>query len=114
MMSLRERLIELFHRGATRSGKVRTLIGAVFFFIYLSLFVVASVLADSFLGFPKLLSIPLNTILSVPLIVIALTLNLWATVHFFKARGTPVRFSPPPKLVTVGPYAYVRHPQASG
>lgn len=112
-MSLRERLIAFFHRGATRSGKVRTLIGAVFF-IYLSLFVIASVLADSFLGFPKLLSIPLNMILSVPLIVIALALNMWATVHFFNARGTPVRFSPPPKLVTVGPYTYVRHPQALG
>jgi len=112
MISLRERLIEFFHKGATRSSKVRTLIGAVFFFIYLSLFVVASVLADNFLRFPKLLPKPLNMILSVPLIVVGLTLNLWATVHFFKAKGTPVRFNPPPELVTTGPYAYVRHPQA--
>lgn len=112
MMSLRERLIEFFHKGATRSSKIGTLIGAVFFFIYLSLFVIASILADNFLGFPELLPALLSMILSVPLIVIGLTLNLWATVHFFKAKGTPVRFNPPPKLVTAGPYAYVRHPQA--
>jgi protein-S-isoprenylcysteine O-methyltransferase Ste14 len=112
VMSLRERLIELFHRGATCSSNVGNLIGAVFFFIYLSLFVVASILADNFLGFLKFLPTPLNMILSVPLIVIALTLNVWATVHFFKAKGTPVRFNPPPKLVTAGPYTHVRHPQA--
>jgi protein-S-isoprenylcysteine O-methyltransferase Ste14 len=113
MMSLRERLIAFFHKGATSSSKIRTLLGTVFFFIYLSLFIVASLLVDNFLEFPKLLPTPLNIVLSMPFLATGLILNLWATLHFIKARGTPVRFNPPPKLVTTGPYAYVRHPQAT-
>ena len=113
MMSLCEKLIEFFHKGATSSSKTQTFIGGVFFFIYLSLFIVASLLVDNFLEFPKLLPAPSNIILSVPILAMGLILNLWATLHFIRAKGTPVRFNPPPKLVTTGPYAYVRHPQAT-
>jgi len=114
MKSLRERLIQFLYEGATRRSKVLILLGTVFFFIYLSLFIIASLLVDSFLELPKFLSTPLNIFLSVPIVAIGLILNLWATLHFVRAKGTPVRFNPPPKLVTTGPYAYIRHPQATG
>lgn len=39
---------------------------------------------------------------------------LWSILHFIKVKGTPVPFNPPPKLVTTGPYAYVRNPMLSG
>ena len=39
---------------------------------------------------------------------------LWSILHFIKVKGTPVPFNPPPKLVTTGPYAYIRNPMLSG
>ena len=39
---------------------------------------------------------------------------MWSLLHFFKSKGTPVPFNPPPKLVDTGPYAYVRNPMVSG
>lgn len=39
---------------------------------------------------------------------------LWSVLHFVKVKGTPVPFNPPPKLVTTGPYTYVRNPMLTG
>ncbi|MFH1860086.1 MAG: isoprenylcysteine carboxylmethyltransferase family protein [bacterium] len=39
---------------------------------------------------------------------------LWSIFHFIKVKGTPVPFNPPPKLVTTGPYTYVRNPMITG
>ncbi len=115
-MSLREKLIEAIYEAATSSRRMRTLltpVGTVIFFTYLALFVVASLLIDRFLGFPKLLPTPLNIIVSVPILALGLFINLWSTLHFIKVGGTPVPFNPPAKLVTTGPYAYVRNPQGT-
>src|SRR5665648_1012839 len=45
---------------------------------------------------------------------IGLSLMLWSILHFIKVKGTPVPFNPPPKLVTTGPYSYIRNPMLSG
>ena len=34
--------------------------------------------------------------------------------HFLRMKGTPVPFSPPPKLVDTGPYRHVRNPMVAG
>ena len=39
---------------------------------------------------------------------------LWSILYFIKVKGTPVPFNPPPKLVTTGPYSYIRNPMLSG
>ena len=39
---------------------------------------------------------------------------LWSFLHFIKVKGTPVPLNPPPKLVTTGPYAYIRNPMLTG
>jgi len=39
---------------------------------------------------------------------------LWSILHFIKVKGTPAPFNPPPKLVTTGPYSYIRNPMLSG
>lgn len=33
---------------------------------------------------------------------------------FFRAKGTPLTVSPPPKLITTGLFAYIRNPMALG
>jgi len=116
-MTLRDRWVNLFYRAATSSRKVRTLLtpaGGAFFFTLVTLFIVVSLWIDELIEFPKLLSTPLNIIVSVPILAIGLFLMLWSVLHFVKVKGTPVPFNPPPKLVTTGPYTYVRNPMLTG
>lgn len=116
-MSLCEKLIQLFYKTATSNQKTKSLltpVGATIFFILVLLFINVSFLLDKLLRFPNLLPAPLNIILSVPILTIGLFLNLWSILYFKKAKGTPVPFNPPQKLVTNGPYAYVRNPMLLG
>lgn len=116
-MSLREKQIEFLYKIATGSHKIRNLltpVGPIFFITLITLFIVISLQVDKFLGFRKLLSHPLNLIISVPIFIVGQFLMLWSVLQFIKVRGTPVPFNPPPELVTNGPYAYVRNPMISG
>lgn len=116
-MSLRERLIGIFYKAAKGSRKTRNLLtpaGVVFFFGLIALFIFVALQVDKFLAFPKLLPTSLNIIVSVPILVIGLFLMIWSVLHFIRVKGTPVPFNPPPKLVTTGPYAYVRNPMLTG
>jgi len=116
-MSLRDKWINMFYKVATSTRKVRILftpIGAVIFFSLVGLFIVVSLQTDKFSGLPKLFPTSLNIIVSVPIIGIGLFLMLYSALQFIKAKGTPVPFNPPPKLVTTGPYAYVRNPMLTG
>ncbi len=99
------------------SKKIRnflTPIGIIFFFSLIGLLIIISLRIDKLLHFPKLISYPLNTITSFFILVIGLFLMLWSILHFIKVKGTPVPFNPPPKLVTAGPYSYIRNPMLSG
>ena len=112
-MTFRDRAINVIYKAATSSKRVRTLltpIGAIFFFLLTALFVVLSLQVDRMLKFPKLLSEPLNSALSVPVLLVGLLIYLWTVLLFYKAKGTPVPFNPPPKVVTTGPYAHCRNP----
>lgn len=48
--------------------------------------------------------------LGVQVLAVPLTLGLAAVREFATARGTPLPYDPPRRLVTSGPYAYVRNP----
>lgn len=116
-MSLRERLIGVFYRAATGSRKMRNLLtpaGAVFFFGLITLLVFAALSVDRLLDFPELIPASLNIVVAVPILVIGLFLMIWSILQFIRVKGTPVPFNPPPKLVTTGPYAYVRNPMLTG
>ena len=111
------KLISLFYKTATGSKKVRnflTPIGVIFFFSLIELFIIMSLWIDKLLHFPKLISHPLNIIVSLLILAMGLFLVLWSISDFIKAKGTPVPFNPPPKLVTTGPYSYIRNPMLSG
>jgi len=116
-MNWREKQIEILYKAATSSRKVRLLltpVGPTIFFSFVALFIFISLQLDKFLRFPKLFSPPFNLIISVPFFVGGLFLWGWSVLHFIKAKGTPVPFNPPPKVVSTGPYAYVRNPMLSG
>jgi protein-S-isoprenylcysteine O-methyltransferase Ste14 len=116
-MTLKSKWIEILYRVATGSKKIRnvfTPIGAFFYAILIFSFVVVALQMDRLLGingiFPRLLSI----IMALPVFAFALFLLGWSVLNFFRAKGTPVPFNPPPRLVTSGPYAYVRNPMLTG
>ena len=116
-MNFHNQVINLFYKTATGSKKIRnflTPIGVIFFFSLIGLFIIISLWIDKLLHFPKLIAYPVNTMVSFFILVIGLFLMSWSILHFIKVKGTPVPFNPPPKLVTTGPYAYVRNPMLSG
>ena len=116
-MTIRSKWIELLSRVATGSRKIRnffTPIGAFFYGLLIFSFVVVSLQVDRLLGISEIFPRPLAIILALPIFSIALFLLGWSILNFFKAKGTPVPFNPPPRLVTSGPYAYVRNPMLTG
>mgnify|MGYP001114460041 CR=1 FL=1 len=116
-MDLQKKLISLFYEVAKSEYRVRKkfiLFGFIFFWVILGLFIIIPVWIDiafRHLEFPLVI---FNNIISIPIIVLGVCLMLWAVIHFLRARGTPVPFNPPPKLIQTGLYAYSRNPMLTG
>jgi protein-S-isoprenylcysteine O-methyltransferase Ste14 len=111
------RLDDLFYSVATGSKRLRLLltpVGLVVFFGMLLCVVFSSLYMDRSLGFPKLLSGSIGTIIGVVPLSLGLVIWVWCVVWFSKAKGTPVPFNPPQELVTEGPYAWSRNPMLTG
>jgi len=114
---LRTKWVDFLYKMVTGSKKVRNLLtplGAVFFASFITLSVLLALQLDQFLKLPRLFPSPFNLILSLPMLFPGLSLIGWSVLHFLKAKGTPVPFNPPPRLVANGPYAYARNPMLSG
>ncbi|MFX0212133.1 MAG: hypothetical protein ACFFDT_39535, partial [Candidatus Hodarchaeota archaeon] len=110
---MKDKIITFIYKMATGHKKVRILltpIGGGAFIAFSLCFIVISLMIDNVFSFPRLLPIPLNLLISVPVLILGLLLILWSSLLFAKAKGTPVPFSPPIKLVNNGPYAYIRNP----
>ena len=116
-MSIWDRYAEFVYRVATVNKRLRILvtpIGILFFFGLIVLFVFASFWIDKWLSFPHFDSSWWSLVLSIFLLVLGWLISVWPAIAFFRARGTPVPFNPPPKLITAGLYAYVRNPMLLG
>lgn len=116
-LSLRTKWINLIYTVATGSRKLRLILTPVVGLSYLffaTLFVIASFFIDRLLNFPQFPPAPINIYFSIPCVFVGLFLVGWSQLNFFKVKGTPVPFNPPPKLVTAGPYTYIRNPMLSG
>lgn len=116
-MSLREGWIDVVHRAATGTRRARTLltpVGVAVFGGFTALFVLAGILVDSLLTFPDLLPESVRLPLAMPTMAVGVGFTTWSGFHFLRAKGTPVPFNPPPRLVTSGPYAVSRNPMLTG
>jgi len=111
------KLNDLFYLVATGSKRLRLLltpVGLVIFFGMLLLVFFGFLYLDKVLGFRKLLSGPIGTLIGVVLLSLGLVIWAWCVVWFSKAKGTPVPFNPPRDLVTAGPYTWSRNPMLTG
>jgi protein-S-isoprenylcysteine O-methyltransferase Ste14 len=116
-MTLKTKWIEVLYNLATSSRKVRiffTPIGAFFYALLTFSFVIIALKVDRLLGITDIFPRPLSIILALLIFSFALFLIGWSVLNFLRAKGTPVPINPPPKLVTTGPYAYVRNPMLTG
>lgn len=117
-MSLINKLIDTIYNIATGSKKIRLILaplGAILFIvIVLLLFIVLPIQLDGILNLPQFLNQTYRIVVSIPLCATGTFLWLWSLIHFLRVRGTPVPLSPPPTLVTTGPYAHVRNPMLTG
>ncbi len=116
-MEIRQRWVNLLHKTATGTAKTRmvlTPIGMIIFAAFTVLFVLAAILADQLLDLPSILPESAKLPVSLPLMTVGVFIAAWSALHFFKVKGTPVPFNPPPKVVKTGPYRYVRNPMLTG
>jgi protein-S-isoprenylcysteine O-methyltransferase Ste14 len=116
-MSLTGKWIDLIYKVATGNWKVRIIIASIVGILFLSLiglFIFLSFLVDQILHLPKIFGYPWTLIIGSPVIIAGFILMFFSMFHFLKARGTPVPFSPPPKLVSDGPYQFARNPMLTG
>ena len=71
-------------------------------------------MTDRFLRLPKAASYPWCQAAGICLMACGLFLTVLSIAYFIRVRGTPVPFSPPPKLVTRGPYRFAGNPMLTG
>ncbi len=115
-MSLTGRWIDWIYRVATGDWKTRLVlapIGGTIFFCFIVSLVFLSFAIDRSLGFPEVFH-SWGPVAGICLIMLGLFLTLFSISYFIRVRGTPVPFCPPPKLVTAGPYRFVRNPMLTG
>jgi protein-S-isoprenylcysteine O-methyltransferase Ste14 len=116
-MTLKMKWIDLIYNLATSSRKTRnffTPFGVFFFALLVFAFIIIAVQVDKLLGSADILPSWLSLILSPLFFLVAFILIGWSVLIFLRAKGTPVPLNPPPRLVTTGPYAYVRNPMLTG
>jgi protein-S-isoprenylcysteine O-methyltransferase Ste14 len=100
--------------GPEHRRRIATPLFAGFFAFLIFLIIFLARKLDAFLHLAGPLPYPVNYLLSLPLFIAGAFLWIWSVLQFIRARGTPVPVNPPPKLVTEGPYAYIRNPMLSG
>lgn len=89
-------------------------IALVIFFGIVVMFIFAALWLDRWLAYLHFAPPLWSTVLAWVIMVIGWFIMFWPVIAFFRARGTPVPFNPPPKLITNGLYAYVRNPMLLG
>jgi len=116
-MNIWDRYANFVYRIATGSKKQKVIITlpvALLFFILVALFVLASIWVDKRFLFFHFDSSWWSLSLAIVLLVLGWFICAWPAIVFVLARGTPVPFNPPPKLITTGLYTYIRNPMLLG
>jgi len=100
--------------GDKKRRAILTPIAVISLFGILTLFVFCSFWADRWLNLPHLPDAWWRYTIAAVVFIAGLFLVLSTVIAFYRARGTPMTVSPPPKLITTGLFAYIRNPMAVG
>jgi len=116
-MYLTGKWIDLIYKVATGSLKTRLIVAPIVglcFFSFIALFIFLSFTTDRFFGMPKISWHPWSQLIGDVLVIAGFFLMALSIAYFIRVRGTPVPFSPPPRLLTTGPYRFARNPMVTG
>jgi len=116
-MSLIQGWTNLIYKVATGSWKAKVIFAPIVGASYAGLIVLLfflSYMVDRWLSLPKAFSYPWSLAIGFFPIAFGLALYCLSVAQFLRVRGTPVPFSPPPKLVTTGLYRFARNPMMTG
>jgi protein-S-isoprenylcysteine O-methyltransferase Ste14 len=116
-MGFSQRIINKINSAATGSERKKSVLAPVIgsiFAVVTAMFVVLPVNIEDYFSLPELLIPPLNLIFGILFFIPGILLMLWATWLFFAGKRTPVPVNPPDKLITNGPYRFMRNPMHSG
>jgi len=110
-------LAEFVYQVATTQHKFRLLLsiaGAIFWYGGVSLMIFLSPWLDRQLGLELSIAPYIRFPISIISLVVGIPVVVWTITRFFRARGTPIPFSPPTGFVTDGLYRIVRNPMHLG
>jgi protein-S-isoprenylcysteine O-methyltransferase Ste14 len=100
--------------GSMKKRKLYTPLGALVFFTVTGIFIALPLLIENIFNMPRFDYYPWNIIVCLPFVCVGVFYTLWSLQIFFKSKGTPVPFNPPPQLIVTGPYKYSRNPMTAG
>lgn len=110
-------LAEFVYQVATTRHRFKFLLsvaGTIFWYGGVALMIFVSPWVDRQLGLELSIPPPVRLPIAIILLVLGVPMVVWTISRFFRARGTPIPFSPPPDFVTDGLYRYVRNPMHLG
>ena len=110
-------IADFFHRVATGPKRQRALLTPVGLLVFggtLVIVIAGGLVTDRALRLPAPVPGVLALAIGGPILVVGALLTGWCVVRFWRARGTPVPMNPPEKLITSGPYDWVRNPMVTG
>lgn len=110
-------LAEFVYQVATTRHRFKFLLsvaGTIFWYGGVALMIFLSPWVDRQLGLELSISVPVRLPIAIILLAVGVPMVVWTITRFFRARGTPIPFSPPPDFVTDGLYRIVRNPMHLG
>ncbi|HEX9896295.1 MAG TPA: isoprenylcysteine carboxylmethyltransferase family protein [Dehalococcoidales bacterium] len=110
-------LAEFVYQVATTQHRFKFLLsvaGTIFWYGGVALMIFFSSWVDRQLGLELSISPPVRLPIAIILLAVGVPMVVWTIARFFRARGTPIPFSPPPHFVTDGLYRLVRNPMHLG
>lgn len=116
-MSLTGKWIDLIYKVATGGLRTRLIVAPVVgacFLSFIAALVFLSLMTDRLFSLPKAFWSPWSQVVGAIFVIAGFFLMALSIAYFIRARGTPVPFSPPPTLITTGPYRFARNPMVTG
>lgn len=110
-------LYSLLYKVTTGPVSTRRILTPVAFLMFSAVVLAVigcGMLLDRWLGFPPLLPGRPGLAAGAALLALGAFFSGWSIAVFVGEKGTPVPFSPPPRLVVKGPYVRSRNPMMTG